>query len=114
LTHEGEEAARRCDEDVEASSKRVDRRLLPNAAKTDGEAQLGSLRVGHEAVLHLGGQLSGGREDQHAGWAGAKSVELRRMPRNRVMRPTLMQRENGLPAQRHQPRYCVRLRVNPQ
>src|SRR5690606_35688017 len=61
-----EQAAGRCDEDVDAAAQSVDLRVDVDAAEHDGRRQLDVLAVRDDALLDLRRELARRREDQRA------------------------------------------------
>ena len=84
LPHMVEQASGRGDQDVHAPPERLDLRVDVDAAEDDGGGQRQVFAVGPHALLDLGGQFAGGRQDEgahgdaaRAGLAGAASDAAR-------------------------------------
>ena len=65
LPHQVHEAARRRHDDVEPRRDRLGLRVLADAAEDHGAPQPAAAAIGREALADLGGELTGGREDEH-------------------------------------------------
>ena len=76
LVDQVEQPPRRGDEDIHALPDRLDLRMLADAAENDRVPQSGELAVNAEALVNLGGQLAGGRQDQRANGRAGRSVRV--------------------------------------
>ena len=67
LVDQVEQAAGRCDQNVDTAAQRIDLRALRDTAHDDGVAQVEMMAIGLDAVGNLQGKLAGRRQDQCPG-----------------------------------------------